>query len=43
VVKTQTRRVLGWLAALVALGAVFMAYLQPDLMFSLANQVWSCF
>ena len=31
------------LVALVALALVFAAYLQPDLMFDLANQVWSCF
>jgi hypothetical protein len=30
-------------AALLALGLVFMAYLQPDLMMDLANLVWSCF
>jgi hypothetical protein len=31
------------IAALVALGLVFMSYLQPDLMLVLALQVWSCF
>lgn len=30
-------------AALLALAGVFMTYLQPDLMFDLANKVWSCF
>jgi len=29
--------------ALLALAGVFVAYLQPDLMFDLANRVWSCF
>ena len=29
--------------ALLALALVFAAYLQPDLMFELANRVWSCF
>ena len=29
--------------ALLALGLVFAWYLQPDLMFDLANRVWSCF
>lgn len=34
----------GWrVAALAALGLVFMSYLQPDLMVQLANQVWACF
>jgi hypothetical protein len=27
----------------VALTAVFFAYLQPDFMFTLANQLWACF
>ena len=30
-------------AALAALGLVFASYLQPGLMFELANRVWSCF
>jgi hypothetical protein len=30
-------------AALLALALVFASYLQPDLMFELANRVWSCF
>jgi hypothetical protein len=29
--------------ALIALGLVFLSYLQPDLVVQLANQVWSCF
>ena len=41
----------GWLhshafwgvVSLLALGLVFMAYLQPELMVDLANRVWSCF
>ena len=41
----------GWLRSrllwggvtLLALGLVFMAYLQPDMVFELANRVWSCF
>lgn len=36
-------RALGYAAALLALGAVFVAYLRPDLIFDLANLVWSCF
>lgn len=46
----KTARPPGWqsrlawrTAALVVLLLVFAAYLQPDLMFDLANQVWSCF
>ena len=30
-------------AALLALGLVFMSYLQPDLVMQLATQVWNCF
>lgn len=41
----------GWLrsrwlwriAAVAALGLVFASYLQPSLIFDLANRVWSCF
>jgi hypothetical protein len=40
---SRARHALAWAAALAVLGAVFMAYLHPDLVFSLANQVWSCF
>ncbi len=29
--------------ALLALAAVFAAYLNPQLMVDLANQVWACF
>jgi len=29
--------------SLLALALVFASYLQPDLMFGLANRVWSCF
>lgn len=37
------KRTLIWAAAAAALAAVFMAYLQPDLVVDLANRVWSCF
>ncbi len=36
-------RVLIWAAAGIALAAVFMAYLRPDVAVSLANQLWNCF
>lgn len=46
----KTARPAGWqsrlawrAAALVVLVLVFAAYLQPDVMFDLANLVWSCF
>ena len=32
-----------WSGAVVALGLVFAAYLRPDVMVTLANQLWSCF
>ena len=30
-------------AALAALGGVFVLYVHPDFLVTLANQVWSCF
>jgi hypothetical protein len=30
-------------AALLACGAVFALYMQPDFLVTLANQVWACF
>jgi hypothetical protein len=36
-------RVLIWAAVAVALGAVFMAYIRPEFMVELANQIWLCF
>jgi hypothetical protein len=32
-----------WSAAALALAAVFASYLRPDLVMTLANQVWACF
>lgn len=32
-----------WLLIGTALAAVFAAYLQPDLLFAMANQLWACF
>lgn len=29
--------------ALLALAAVFLAYLRPDFLVSMADQLWSCF
>jgi hypothetical protein len=37
------RRVLVWIVGALALGAVFLAYLKPETMVTLANMVWSCF
>jgi hypothetical protein len=39
----RTRLLIGWLLALLALGAVFAAYLDPHVVVDLANRVWSCF
>jgi hypothetical protein len=36
-------RSLIWLAAVTALLGVFALYLQPSFLFTLAQQVWSCF
>ena len=40
---TRARRTLAWGAALLALAAVFSAYLDPHLVVDLANRVWACF
>jgi uncharacterized membrane protein YraQ (UPF0718 family) len=37
------RRLLSWLLAGLLLAAVFSLYLQPAFLFTLAQQVWSCF
>jgi hypothetical protein len=37
------RRALAWIAAAVALLAVFMAYLRPTFMVDIANSIWTCF
>jgi hypothetical protein len=37
------RRLVGYAAAATVLGAVFLAYLKPDMAFTLAQQLWSCF
>jgi hypothetical protein len=39
----RARRAFGLAAAALALGAVFLAYLDPHLAVDLANRVWSCF
>jgi hypothetical protein len=37
------KRALVWLVAVAALLAVFGAYLRPDLVLTLATQLWNCF
>jgi hypothetical protein len=37
------KRVLIWAVAMAALAAVFMAYIRPEFMVELANQIWLCF
>lgn len=37
------RRIVAYGAAAAALGLVFAAYLRPDLVMTLANQLWACF
>ncbi len=39
----KLRRGLAWFAAGAVLLLVFAAYLKPDLMMTLANQLWACF
>jgi hypothetical protein len=37
------RRAVGWLGAAVVLTLVFAAYLRPDVVITLAQQLWNCF
>lgn len=41
--KPRHLHALAWAAALAALAAVFVAYLNPHLAVDLANRVWACF
>jgi hypothetical protein len=41
-IATRAARVLGLALVLLALGAVFVGYLDPQLVLALANQAWSC-
>jgi hypothetical protein len=40
---TRRARLGLWSAAALALAGVFASYLRPDLVMTLANQVWACF
>jgi hypothetical protein len=37
------KRALIWASVFAALAAVFMAYIRPEFMVELANQIWLCF
>ena len=37
------RRIALWAGALAALAAVFVLYLRPQFVVTLANQLWNCF
>jgi hypothetical protein len=39
----KLRRSVVWLAVALALLLVFTAYLRPDVVVTLANQLWNCF
>jgi hypothetical protein len=39
----QLAQLVGGVAAVLALLAVFLLYTQPDFMRTVADQVWSCF
>jgi hypothetical protein len=40
---TRSRRIGAWAAVLGVLALVFASYLRPDLVVSLATQIWNCF
>lgn len=39
----RRKRLLAWAAAAAVLALVFLAYLRPSMVFSVANQLWNCF
>jgi hypothetical protein len=39
----RLRRLAAYAIAIVVLLLVFLSYLNPDMLFTLATQVWSCF
>ena len=39
----RTSRSLIWLVALAAMAGVFALYLQPEMLRTLADQLWACF
>ena len=41
--RINGRRIGAWAVGLALLAGVFALYLQPDMMLSLATQLWSCF
>ncbi|WP_298925285.1 hypothetical protein [uncultured Ramlibacter sp.] len=41
--KRRTRTLLAWGGATAALLAVFALYTQPQIMVTLADQLWACF
>jgi len=41
--KTRSRKVLLYGAALAGLAAVFTLYTRPEFLVALANQLWACF
>jgi len=41
--RARLRRTAAYALAVVVLLLVFLSYLDPDMMFTLATQVWSCF
>lgn len=40
--RTRAARLAGAVLALAALAAVFTSYLDPQLVFALANRAWAC-
>jgi len=40
--KQTRQRLLAWASASVVLLLVFTAYLQPEVVMTLANQIWFC-
>jgi hypothetical protein len=43
IAPNTAKQLLIWAVAAIALTAVFMAYIRPEFMVDLANQIWLCF
>ena len=41
--SARVRKLLAWSAALALLLAVFALYTRPEMMVTLADQIWACF
>ncbi len=41
--RRRTVKLLSWIAVLAAMAGVFALYLRPDMLRTMADQLWACF